>query len=310
MGDKQKEREEGKTQNQRQINKQLLDLDYSYEILGNLLSSAENFAGVSDKQYEKYNISKAKSHDELKSEFAWELNCFQISLKKYKEKHGEYIFPEGYSKEKIIKDIQGYIENTSAQKDKDLFLLMIDIINENEIEIDFDKLFEELESNSENKIDPNKLNSLIGPINNHLDNIEKNAEEGKIVFNNQESKLKEKIKNEEINITDKITGSIGKKGSLIIVNESHNEYKFIYGKKNKEKTIFLEGKIDLEQTKLYSGKLEEKSIIIYLDSKKNNCYSCSLFNKGTKEYEKSDVVILDNNYGFLKVPFLLGEDLK
>lgn len=72
------------------IDKQKQALLYSYETLGNLLSSAENFAGLPSEQYEKFNISTAKNHNEMKSEFAWELNCFQMALKKYKKKYGSY----------------------------------------------------------------------------------------------------------------------------------------------------------------------------------------------------------------------------
>ena len=82
---------ENNFQNQKYIDKQKQALAYSYETLGNLLSSAENFAGFQNEQYERYNISSATNHDELKSEFAWELNCFQMSLIKYK-KYMENIF--------------------------------------------------------------------------------------------------------------------------------------------------------------------------------------------------------------------------
>ena len=79
--------------------KSILD---SYNILGNLLSSAENFAGMPNNQYGYYNISKAKSKEDLREEFAWELHCFQLSLEKLLEKYNydEYPYPSGLSKKK------------------------------------------------------------------------------------------------------------------------------------------------------------------------------------------------------------------
>ena len=61
-----------------QFSVQQQSIAYSYNILGNLLSSAENFVGLQNEQYGYYNISKAKNRAELKSEFAWELYCFQL----------------------------------------------------------------------------------------------------------------------------------------------------------------------------------------------------------------------------------------
>ena len=297
-------------QSQKFIDKQKQSLLYSYETLGNLLSSAENFAGFPNEQYENYNISTTNNKDELKSEFAWELNCFQMSLKKYKKKYGEYIYPEKYSKEKLLKDIQRYIKNTSNEKDKVLFLAMINILNGDKTDIDFNQLFEELENHPNNKFDPNKLSSLIGPINSILENIEKNAEEGKIVFNENKSKLKDKLAKEKNKKSDKINGIIGKKGILYIIKEANNKYKFINKENKKEEIIILNEKINLKNKKLYLGKCEDKTITIYFNDKNTDSYYCTLFNQNVQEYEKSDIVILDNNFGYLKVPFLLSEDFK
>ena len=301
---------ENNFQNQKYIDKQKQALAYSYETLGNLLSSAENFAGFQNEQYERYNISSATNHDELKSEFAWELNCFQMSLIKYKKIYGEYIFPEKYSKEKILNDIKRYIKNIHDEKDKILFFAMINILNGEKIDINFTELFEELENNSNSKFDPNKLANLIGPINYILEDIEKKAEEGIIDFNEKSnSKIKEKLVNIEKK-SDIIMGITGKKGTLFITDESSNEYKFVSQNGKKEKKITLEEKIDLKNKKLYLGKYRDKSISIYISDKNNGFYYCCLFTKKIKEYEKSDIIICDNRFGYLKIPILLSEDLK
>ena len=159
--------------------------------MGNLLSSAENFAGLSNEQYSQYNISTASSYNELKSEFAWELHCFQLALRKYKQKYGTYIFPKDCPKEKIIHDCKRYINRTKNEKDKILFYSMINIINGDKVDIDFDKLFEELDDNfADKKFNPSKLAKLIGPLNYLLDQIGKDAEEGFNDDDNRKTKIK------------------------------------------------------------------------------------------------------------------------
>ena len=292
------------------IDKQKQALLYSYETLGNLLSSAENFAGFTNEQYEKYNISSANNHDELKSEFAWELNCFQMAIKKYKKKYGEYVFPENYSKEKIINDIKKYIQNTPEEKDKILYYTMINIINDEKIDIDFDKLFEELDNNPESKFDPNQLTKIIGPINSILEDIQNNAEKGIISFNEDKSKQKEILKNIKDSEPEKILVILGKKGTLFKIKDSKNEYKFIDEETQKEKKLILEKEIDHKNRKLYSGKYKDNPISIYINNKKQDYYSCALFETNKKEYQKEDIIMKDNNYGYLQIPILLFEDLK
>ena len=294
---------------QKLVDKQKQALLYSYETLGNLLSSAENFAGLPNQQYEKYNISTANNHDELKSEFAWELHCFQMAIKKYKKKYGAYIFPEKYSKEKIINDIKIYIQKTPKEIDNALYYAMINIINGKKIDIDFDELFEELESSPQSKFDPNKLTKIIGPINTILEDIQINAEKGNMSFNEDKSKPKEMLKNIKDSEPEKISVILGKKGILYKINDSKNEYRFIYEENQKEKKLVIDEDIDYKLKKLYLGKYKKESISIYINNKKKDYYSCSLFEKDIKEYKKPDIIFLDNNYGYIKIPILLHEDL-
>ena len=293
---------------QKLIDKQKQAQLYSYETLGNLLSSAENFAGFTNEQYEKYNISTANNHEDLKSEFVWELNCFQMAIKKYKKKYGEYIFPEKYSKEKIKKDIERYIKNITEENDKVLFYAMIKIIEDEKIDIDFDKLFEELDNNPESKFDPNKLTKLIGPINCILEDIQNNAEIGNMSFNEDKSKQKEILKTIKDSEEEKISVILGEKGSLYKIKNSKKEYKFINEETKKEKKLIIEEAIDFNKRKQYSGQYEKNSISIYINNKKKDYYSCSLFEADKKEYQKEDIIFTDNKYGYLKIPILLCED--
>jgi hypothetical protein len=294
------------------IDKQKQALLYSYETLGNLLSSAENFAGLPSEQYEKFNISTAKNHNEMKSEFAWELNCFQMALKKYKKKYGSYIFPENYSKEKIINDIKRYIERTPKDKDKVLYFAMIKIINGEKIDIDFDELFDELDNEPDSKLDPKKLTKIIGPLNSILEDIQINAENGNMAFNEDKSKHKETLKNIKESEPETIKVIVGKIGYLFKLNDSKNEYKFIYEENDKEKILKIEEEINYRKKKLYLGKYKKENIQIYLNKNETDYYLCSIFEKEVKEYKKSDISLKDpsNKFGYLNVPIIVYEDLK
>ena len=63
--------------------KQKQSLHYTYEILYHLLSVAEKYAGIKNGQYKTSNIFISTKYKDLKSEFAWELHCFQSAKKKY-----------------------------------------------------------------------------------------------------------------------------------------------------------------------------------------------------------------------------------
>ena len=164
-------------QKQVQFSVQQQSLAYSYNILGNLLSSAENFAGMPNNQYAYYNISKAKNEEDLRQEFVWELYCYQLSLNNFIRKYNlkEYPYPEKAPIEKILEDIKMWNEQMKDIKDKLLFDAMINIILGKKTDIDFDSLFDEMDSNK--KLNPKTLNKIIGPLNYALDKIEEDAKE-------------------------------------------------------------------------------------------------------------------------------------
>ena len=290
---------------QKAISKQQQSLLYSYETLGNLLSSAENFAGLENEQYSQYNISTTKDHEELKSEFAWELHCFQLAIKKYTKKYGIYIFPEKCPKEKIIYDCKRYINRTKNEKDKILFYSMINIINGEKVDIDFDKLFEQLDKDySDKKFDPNKLSKLIGPLNYLLNQIEQNAEDGKITFNDNDvkkQKIKEKLKIESENDSILCNVIYGNKGSLH--PSTKNNYRFISESGKLDFNINIEDEINLKFQKLYVAKKHGQENKIYFEGSTPSCYICILFDNEIKSCAKSDIKILDNQnrFGFVEL---------
>lgn len=304
-------------QPQKMINKQQQTLVYSYETLGHLLSSAENFAGFPNQQYSNYNVSSATNHDELKSEFAWELHCFQLALKSYKKKFGEYIYPMKYPKEKIIKDCQRYILNTPNQKDKILFVSMINIINGEKVDIDFDRLFEKLDKSPDKNFDPRKLVNIIGPLNHILSEIEKEAEEGEINFNEGDKKkrIRNKLKEESESNAKLYLVYCGIKGYLSLQNQA-NYYCFQSEDKKIEIQFFLNEVINDRNKKLYNIKNDGKEAFIYINNTLKDFYEVSLFENDLKKFPKSELVILDNKngYGYINlskyknVPILLYED--
>lgn len=306
-------------QPQKMLNKQQQALAYSYETLGHLLSAAENFAGLTNEQYARFNISTAETSEEKKSEFAWELHCFQLALNKYKNKYGEYPFPNGYSKEKIIKDCERYITITTNQKDKILFYSMINIINGNKSDIDFDKLFEKLDKAPDKNFDPNKLVKIIGPLNLVLSEIEKEAEEGAISFNenNKKSKMRNKLKEESENNQKLCSITYGTKGFLYPETQNGHFYRF----KSEDNKIDID--ITIDETisgikKVYNARNRDKQIRIYINGTNAGFFSITIFDNDLKECPKSEIILMDskNGYGYInltkykQVPFLLMDDLK
>ena len=289
------------------IDRQKQSLHYSYETLFHLLSAAENFAGERNKQYEAYNISIAKSKEELKSEFAWELYCFQLALKTHKQKYDKYCYPQKLSREKIISDIERYITKVKDEKDKILFYAMRNIILEKKIDIDFDKLFDELDKYSQKEFNPQKLVNLIGPLNGILDKIGKNAENpnSDYIIRNSKSKSTEKLieesaKNESI---CKLV-YLGKSGYLI-KNFNSNEYSFkydIYPNYFYKIRIFNFKNIN---RKLYDCNLENQEAYLYFKEINNNYdrTSCILFNKNEYTNVPSDyitIIDMQNGFGYIK----------
>jgi len=160
-----------------QFDEQQKSIRDSYNILGNLLSSAENFAGMPNNQYGYYNISKAKSKEDLRQEFAWELHCFQLSLEKLLEKYNynEYPYPAEAPKGKILEDIKMWKSRIKKSEDKLLFDAMKDIINGKKPQMDYDEIFDSLDSNK--KFNPKRLKEIIPPLNYTLDQIVDHANE-------------------------------------------------------------------------------------------------------------------------------------
>jgi hypothetical protein len=293
-----------------QADKKMQALRYSYETLGNLLSTAENFAGLPNEKYSKFNITTNYDYENLKSEFAWELHCFQKARKVFQDKFQcPYEFPKDTPEESIIKDINRYMKKAKHNQDIILFNCMINIIKGEKININFDKLFEELDKYSNSKINPNKLKDLIGPLNQILDKQLEEADKGNMnlnLINDNHKHDRDNLKHISQRNSQMIKVQIGTEGNLI---ENNNEFIFRQNKHENEFKI----KIDYPQFNLAKNlnpflyTFNKNSGKIYVLPKKGNSYKCYIFeNNNTKSLNK-DCFEIKEKIEFDEKIFYFGE---
>ena len=261
-------------------------LRYSYETLGNLLSTAENFAQLPNEKYSKFNITTSYDHQTLKSEFAWELHCFQRARNVFQKKFQcPYQFPNDIPQDTILKDINRYMKNTKNKQDIILFNCMINIIKGEKVNIDFEKLFEELDTNANNKINPIKLRGIIGPLNEILDQQLEEADKG----------------NMDLNLSD--DRNIKHRKNLKHISESNSQtIKIIIG---------FEGKL-IQQNFEFGIQLNSDNIhTIKIDDPQFNSFSCLKPDLYTYTYNnnKGKIIVLKNTYNFYKC-YIFENDLK
>ena len=295
-------------QKQAMVNLQLQSLKYSYETLGNLLSSAENFAGLADEKYKAFNYSSSNDYNSLKSEFAWELECFNLALQTYQKKYGPYKFPPDCPKENILKDIERYIARTPKIEDKKLYYLMIDIINGKNVKTDFTNLYRETDENADKKFNQKKMINIIGPINQILDQHEKDAEEGNMNLfnkNGQAEYSKAELKNIGKGCQKEVI--LGENGKLIISKG------ILYFQSDTNKTQFKIDNKEINQNQLINNTFYQTSFgIIYTNQKYlNGPLNCILFKLSAKRHKvnENDIKIMGNfktnistyEYGIAKI---------
>ena len=185
-------------------------------------------------------------------------------------------------KEKILKDIKRYINLIPNKEDRKLYYAMIDLINGKNIEIDFDKLFDELDKDSNKKFEPNKIRNYVAPINDILNNIENNADEDfKINKNEYKYKSLKKInRNTNSNSNIFLYAIIGKKGNLFRIKQNSNY--FTFKNNNFEREIILNSSLKngqrLYECKIISNNYSFQGYIYFFSGNFNlNGFSCILF---------------------------------
>ena len=272
-----------------QADKKMQALRYSYETLGNLLSTAENFAGLPNEKYSKFNITTNYDYENLKSEFAWELHCFQKARKIFQDKFQcPYQFPNDTSEDNIIKDINRYMKKSKNKQDIILFNCMINIIRGEKININFDKLFEELDKCANSKINPNKLKDLIGPLNQILDKQLEEADKGNMDLNLIDDNHKydrDNLKHISQRNSQTIRVKIAIEGDL---KEDKNEFIFRSFKSTKEIKIKIDNpQFDLTKNLvplLYTFNKGEGEI--YVSPKRGSHYKSYIFERNYKLLNK------------------------
>ena len=272
-----------------QSNKKQQALRYSYETLGNLLSSAENFAGEPNVKYRNFNISTSNNYEDLKSEFAWELHCFQLAIKKFQTKFQcKYIFPNDFNIETVKKDIKRYMKKIQNKKDIFLYELMLKLMNLEDINVNFDNLFEELDKNANSKINPEKLRKIIAPLNEILDKNLEEADKGNMdleLLDENNNKNREALREISKNFKA-LSFKIGIEGDL---KKNQNWFDFNPYKSNNSKKI----KIDMPKFDQY-GNLDpslysyndHEGFIYIIPQKDKNLYHCVDFCEKLKDFNK------------------------
>lgn len=267
-------------------------LRYSYETLGNLLSTAENFAGLANEKYSKFNITTSYNYENLKSEFAWELHCFQKARQTFQKKFQcPYQFPNDIPQDTILNDINRYMKRTQNKQDIILFNCMINIIKGDKINIDFEKLFEELDKNANSKIDPNKLKGIIGPLNQILDQQLDEADKGNMnlnLFDDKHINNRENLKYISEKNSQTIKIQIGTEGKLMLKNKE-----FIFqpiGSRTEKKLKIDEPQFDniSKDLRPYLYSYNKKKGKIYILQKNKNEYfhKCFIFDSIAKNLNK------------------------
>ena len=284
-------------------------LRYSYETLGNLLSTAENFGGFPNEKYSRYNITTSYDYQNLKSEFAWELHCFQRARNLFQQKFQcPYQFPTDISQETILKDIKKYMKKTKNPQDIILFNCMINIIKGDKVNIDFEKLFEELDKNANDKINPNKLKGIIGPLNEILDQQLDEADKGNMnlyLFDDKNLKQRKNLKDISERNSQTLQIQIGIEGKLY---KQSGDFKYKIHVGSNVKTI----KIDNPRFNSFTNDLNpdlytfdnNKGMIIIRPQKEDNFIKCFIFADLPKNISQDCFTMLESyelegkNYNF------------
>ena len=191
---------------------------------------------------------------------------------------------------------------------------MINIIMDEKINLNYDELFEELEKKPDKPFNPSMISRLIGPLNNILNKIEKNVEDGKYKYEikkNKSKSVEKLIKASQYNMNNNyLYGIIGSKINLQKISDNLFTYKyFLYNNYSlnykTQNYVTLKDPIQNRQKlyKCFIG-IEQNHIDGYLyffnENTKSNIIFCVLFNshdiKKIKEQE-FNFIDEDNRFG-------------
>ena len=175
------------------VNKQemmkIQDQNHSLNIMGRILSYAENYANFNQpdknfkrkyKFYDSFNASEKMSINNYRNTFILQIILFNSSYNNYIKNYGVYDYSENLPKANIIKEIQQMKKKLINHKEDDkLYDSIIDIINNKPININiFQNEINEMKNDGHHeKCDPRILMSNIPPIKNNMDDLDDKIEE-------------------------------------------------------------------------------------------------------------------------------------
>ena len=193
--------EQTQTQVSKQKLKQLQDQKHSYNILGRIMSYAENYSYLNNpiknyqkkyKYYDSFNASSEMSLEEYRDTFILQLIIFKSSFKNYEKKHGKYEFPEELSKEDLKAEINMLKSNLKNHKDDKLYDSILSIIEGKDVNLEeFQNELDEIDNDGyDGKCDPQTIMNYIPFVKNSVDDEDEKIEEKYLDDPNYRNKLK------------------------------------------------------------------------------------------------------------------------
>lgn len=168
---------------------QIQDQNHSLNIMGRILSYAENYANFNQpdknfqrkyKYYDSFNASETMLINNYRQTFILQIILFNSSYNNYVKNYGVYDYSENLPKAKIIKEIQQMKKKLiDHKKDDKLYDSIIDIINNKPININiFQNEINEMKNDGHHgKCNPHILMSNVPPIKNNMDDLDDKIEE-------------------------------------------------------------------------------------------------------------------------------------
>lgn len=177
-----------KVQLSKQVNKQeiiqIQDQNHSYNIMGRILSYAENYANLNQpdenfkrkyKYYDSFNASERMTLNNYRNTFILQIIIFNSSYNNYVKNYGVYEYSKNLPKENIIKEIQQMKKKLiNHQEDDKLYDSIINIINNQPVNINiFQNEINKMKNDGhKGKCNPNILMSNIPPIKNNIEDLD------------------------------------------------------------------------------------------------------------------------------------------
>lgn len=175
-----------------QVNKQdiiqVQDQNHSHNIMGRILSCAENYANLNQpeknfktkyKYYDSFNASKKMSLNNYRNTFILQIIIFNSSYNNYKKNYGSYDYSNNLPKENIIKEIQQMKKKLiNHQEDDKLYDSIINIISDKPININiFQNDINKMKNDGhKGKCNPYTLMTNVPQIKNNIEDLDDKIE--------------------------------------------------------------------------------------------------------------------------------------